>query len=108
MHIDLSPVRMDMELAATVAGETLTINGIPYDLSGIIEPTEIVNGWFAGPVVREGGRLRLTLVLPLPADAPEAARFPSPIIDPPDGPLALPDTAPEEAEPVGTAAGDDI
>ena len=41
--------------------------------------------------------LHLALHLPHGPDAPEAARFPAAIVDPPDGPVPLPGQPPEAA-----------
>ena len=103
MEIILSPVRMDATLTLHRAGDVLTINGVPLDLSvipeGAILPREAITGPGAElidrDITRQDGRLHLTLILPHAANAGEDARFPTPIIDPPDGPIALPVTHPE-------------
>lgn len=101
MRITLSPMRRDNTLTLSKAGDTLTINGEAFDLSGVPEgatlPREAVEcDWLAGPVERQGGVLHLTLILPHAARAPEATLFPQPIIANGDGPIALP---PYEMEP---------
>lgn len=95
MHITLSPQRRDDTLKIVKAKEVLTINGKKYDFSvvpeGALLPKEAVDcPWIAADVERIEGILHLTLILPISADASEAARFPSPIIDPADGPLEFP------------------
>ena len=49
-------------------------------------------------MTRVDGRITLTLVLPHGSDAPEAARFPQPIIVTQAGPIPLPLTHPMEGE----------
>lgn len=95
MHITLTPVRMDAALILHRADDTLTINGLAYDLSAIPEgatlPREAVAcDWLASDIQRIGGVLHLTLLLPHGADAPEETRFPAPLTASGDGPIALP------------------
>lgn len=95
MILTLSPQRRDDTLTVARTGDALTLNGEAFDFSTIPDGGEIAEGivpcaWIIGPVTRTGGRVTLTLLLPHGADASAAARFPSPIIDPPDGPVALP------------------
>lgn len=95
MHITLNPQRSDAALSVAKAGDTLTINGEAFDFSAIPEgatlPAEAVSSEFvAGPVERLDGVLHITLLLPHGANPPPEVAFPAPIIDPPDGPLALP------------------
>jgi hypothetical protein len=105
MHLSFSPVRMDAELTLHRDGETLTVNGRRLELSDLPEGGRLAPAcdWLASDITREGGALRLTLILPHGPWAPEATRFPAPVIDPPDGPVALPPWgAPPPPEP-GTA-----
>lgn len=95
MHIRLSPQRRDDALNVAKAGDVLTINGQQFDLSGLpdgamIPAGEIPCEWIVGPVERVAGELRLTLILPHGANPSQGVAFPALIIDPPDGPLALP------------------
>lgn len=95
MKISLSPMRRDDTLSVVKQGDTLTINGDEFDLSvvgeGDLLPREAIDSeWFASDVERIDGALHLTLVLPHGPDASEAVRFPSPLVNPPDGPLELP------------------
>ena len=101
MHIDFSPVRRDETLSVERDGDTLIVNGEPFDLSPLPEgatlpPKAIESDWFAGPVSRIDGALHLCLTLPHGPDAPEETRFPEPITDPPDGPITLPPYMAEE------------
>ncbi|RVG94830.1 hypothetical protein CN221_14730 [Sinorhizobium meliloti] len=95
MHIRLSPQRRDDALNVAKAGDVLTINGAPFDFSAlpdgaVIRAGEIPCDWIVGPVERVAGELRLTLILPHGPSPSQAVAFPALIIDPPDGPLALP------------------
>ena len=103
MIITLSPVRMDAALVLERAGVVLTVNGTALDFAPLGEGDTLPRDatgcpWIVSDVTRQGGRIRLTLILPHGAAASEAARFPAPVIDPPDGPVALPETHPQEAE----------
>lgn len=102
MNFTFSPCRSDAELAMSVAGDVLTINGEHFDFSGVPNgatlPREAIScDLIAEPVERdEAGVLTVPLILPLGPDAPEAARFPAPMTDVPDGPVDLSAFAPEE------------
>jgi hypothetical protein len=81
----LSPTRMDEVLAASVAGDVLTLNGEPLDFSplpaGATLPREAIDSpWIAGDVTRAmDGTLTVPLILPHGANAPHETRFPAPI-----------------------------
>jgi len=95
MHVTLSPQRRDDTLSVTKAGNVLTINGDEIDFSvipdGATLPAEASpHPFIVGPVERIGGVLHLTLLLPHGPDASQAVRFPTSLIDPPDGLLELP------------------
>lgn len=103
MHITFSPMRRDDTLSLSKSGDVLTINGEPFDLSGIPEgatlPREAVAcDWLASDIERLGGELRLTLILPHGAIAPADTLFPQPITVAADGPIALPAYEIEETE----------
>lgn len=95
MLIKLSPVRSDVELAVTKAGDTLIINGVSLDFSRLESGDTLVaeavgSDWVTQVVERIDGKLVVTLKLPHAADAPEFARFPVDIINPADGSVYLP------------------
>jgi len=95
MTINLSPQRRDDTLTVTKAGDVLTINNIAYDFSqvpdGGLLPRDAVDcPWLASDVERINGELVLSLLLPHGANASEAARFPEPLVDVPDGEVELP------------------
>ena len=96
MKINLSPTRSDRALGITKTGETLTINGVPYDFSQLPEgatlPREAINcQWVCGDVERINGELVIPILLPHGPNASEAARFPEPITVTEDGPIVLPE-----------------
>ena len=67
MHLTLTPQQGlpgQPEMTIHVAGDVITIDGTPYDLSPVPEGGE---GWpdegpFIGPITRQGGVLHVTLV----------------------------------------------
>ena len=101
MIIDLSPVRADVGLIAVVNGDTIEINGTSFDFSSLPDGATIPAGevpcdWIIGSVDRAGGSIRITLLLPHGPNPSQEVAFPSPIIDPPDGALAIPHDDDEE------------
>lgn len=99
MQIRLSPQRRDDTLEVTKAGEVLTINGVAFDFSALPDGATIPLGevpcdWLVGPVERIGGELRLTLILPHGANPSQDVAFPAPLVNSPDGLLALPSDPP--------------
>jgi len=95
MLITLTPMRLDDTLTLHRAGDVLTINGTDYDFTALPEgallPRDCVAcAWLASDVERLGGQIRLTLILPHGAEAPEAVLFPVPLALDADGPVALP------------------
>lgn len=83
MQISFTPQRSDAPLAIDRSGDVLTINGERFDFSDIPEggtcPREAVAcDWLASDVVRMGGVIRLTLILPHGPDAPQETLFPGP------------------------------
>lgn len=95
MRITLSPVRMDVQLAASLTGDVLTLNGEAFDFSpipeGAVLDMEAVNSmWIAGPVSRVDGELHLTLRLPYGAVPVDVATFPEVLVVTSDGPIPLP------------------
>ncbi len=104
MHITFSPIRADAgTLAVSVAGDTITINNLAFDLSQIGEGDRLPLGAVGSPmiasdIIRAEGEIRLTLSLPHGENAPQDVRFPAPVVAA-DGPL----TAPGLVAPSGTA-----
>lgn len=95
MKISLSPQVSNKVLAVSKSSELLTINSQTLDFSTVPESGTLMSDainceFIIGNVVRENGDLLLTLLLPISMRTSEAARFPEAIIDPADGPIALP------------------
>ncbi|WP_322886628.1 hypothetical protein U8C31_06900 [Sinorhizobium medicae] len=95
MQIKFSPQRRDDLLTVTRAGDVFTINGVPFDFSTLPDGATIPAGevpceWLVGSVERTAGELHLTLILPHGPGPSQAIAFPPPLIDPPDGMIALP------------------
>ena len=94
MQISFSPQRRDDALSLSRSGDVLTVNGEAFDFSGIadgatLDRDAVACDWLASDVVRTGGVVRLTLILPHGPDAPEETLFPDPVT-PGDGPVVLP------------------
>ena len=95
MKINLSPqVRTDA-LVVSKSGDALTIKGITYDFTPLTEgstlPAEAVEcEYIVGEVKRVEGEIELTLLLPIRADASEAAKYPDSITMTTDGEVVLP------------------
>lgn len=95
MNITLTPQLRTDTLTISKAGDTLTINGDDYDFAFISEgdllPSDAHNcPYIVGDVTRTDGAVTLKLVLPIKSDASEAARFPAPILNAPDGAIEVP------------------
>lgn len=95
MIIKFSPVRSDAAFSLARLGDTLTINGLALDFAKLPDGGTLPAGAIAspdvlGPVERRAGKLVITLCLPHGADAPEVARFPADILDPPAGMVQVP------------------
>jgi hypothetical protein len=95
MHITLSPVRMDELLNAERLGDTLVLNGVTVDFTDLpegemieIDPVEMP--WIIGPVRREKGEIRLTLLCPHGPMAAGKSAYPKPLHIKKDGPIDLP------------------
>lgn len=91
----LSPQRRDDMLTVEKAGDVLSINGEQFDFSqvpdgGLLPQDAIDCEWIVSDVERVDGQLVLTLLLPHGPNASEAARFPEPLVDVPDGVVVLP------------------
>lgn len=95
MQIELVPQLRNDVLKVAVFGDLLVINGVEFDFTQLTEgstlPREAIDSpWIAGEVSRVDGVLQVSLLLPIAADASDAARFPEPIAVTQDGPLELP------------------
>lgn len=115
MIINLSPQRRDDTLEVLKSADTLTLNGEIFDFSRMADgdtlPVAAFNTvWMAGDVDKENGELMVNLLLPLPQNYSQAQAYPFPIVNVPDGAVALPqplptDEAPLEQEPWPSRVG---
>lgn len=95
MIIYFTPQQRDDSLTITKSGDSLNINGTEFDFTavpegGVLPRAAVDCEHLASDVTRTGGRITLTLLLPLGPNASEAARFPEPINNPADGEVELP------------------
>lgn len=93
--INLSPQVRDGTLTVSKSGDALIVNGETFDFTQLTEgstlPAEAIEcEYIVGPVSRKNGNIELTLLLPITANASEAARFPQPITVTTDGEVILP------------------
>lgn len=95
MNINLSPVLMTKTLTLVKTGDTLTINGEPFDFSPLPDGATLPFGsvaseWVFGDVSRTSGEIDITITLPLPDNYSHEQAFPLPLLNVPDGPVNLP------------------
>lgn len=95
MKISFSPQLRTAPIAVSVIGDVIEIEGVVYDFGPLAEgdilPRSAVNcPWLVSDVIRQGGDICLTLILPHGAAAPQATLFPKRITVTADGPVALP------------------
>lgn len=95
MYITLSPQRRADTIEVSKQGDILTINGTAFDFSvipdGATLPSSAVScDYLTGNIERIAGVLHLSLILPTGPDASQAANFPQPVVNPPDGSIELP------------------
>jgi hypothetical protein len=95
MNISLSPQRRDDSLTVIKDGGKLRINSELFSFVSLPDGATIPAGevpceWIVGPVERIDGESHLTLILPHGPNPSPAVAYPDAVIDPPDGPLALP------------------
>lgn len=95
MNITLTPQVRPDSLTLSKSGDTLTINGDAFDFSFIEEgdvlPQEAVEcPLLASDVTRTDGVLVLTLLLPIKNTSRDAAKFPTSILNAPDGDIEVP------------------
>jgi len=98
MIIHLHPQLRSDVLSVARSGDVLTINGVVIDFGAVPDGADLPSSaidteWIVGVVRRVGGVLHIPLILPHGPDAGASVRFPDDIVDPPDGPVALPGAA---------------
>lgn len=81
MDLKFTPCRMEERLIASVSGDTITLNGVVFDLSPLTEgdllPVQAIGSpWFASDIERVGGVIRFTLRIPHGVDTPRETLFP--------------------------------
>jgi hypothetical protein len=104
MHISFSPQRVDGAMTVIKDGDKLRINGELFSFISLPDGATLPAGevpceWIAGPVDRIDGEIHLTLILPHGPNPSQAVAFPEPLINPPDGELAIPFDPPPPPEP---------
>lgn len=89
--IHFAPVRREDSLSLKRQGDTLIANGTVYDLAALAaaETDSPGEGWVVSVAVTPDGYTAVVL-LPHGADAPEALRFPQPVVVTQDGNVPLP------------------
>lgn len=95
MILDFIAVRRDETLDIEVHGDVLVLNGVRLDFGPLPEGATlplaaIASEWIGGPVRREGGEVRVTVVLPCGPEAPEERRFAKTRVVTDPGPVKLP------------------
>ena len=95
MNIILTPQVNSGSLTLSKSGDILTINGDAFDFSFIEEgdvlPHDAIDcDLLVSDVTRTDGAITLKLALPIKNTSSEAARFPAPILNAPDGDIEVP------------------
>ncbi|MBV6634428.1 MAG: hypothetical protein KI788_00805 [Mameliella sp.] len=91
LTIVFAPVRREGELVLERQGNSLIANGTAYDLAVLAaeESDSPGAGWVQSVRLTDEG-LEATVLLPHGAEAPEAVRFPAPVVVEVDGVIAVP------------------
>lgn len=106
MNIYLSPVVREGYDEYYKQGNVLTLNGESFDFSPMREgdtlPLEAISSeLFGGNVEYKNGHLEVVVKFSIPPERySQEQAFPDPMIDVPDGLVALPQPLPPEPEPV--------
>lgn len=96
LTIHFAPVRREGGLELDRRGSLLIANGEAYDLAALAaeESDSPGEGWVQSVRLTESG-LEAVVLLPHGAEAPEAVRFPAPVVVEVDGPVAVPGAKPK-------------
>lgn len=83
IRIYRTPQQREDVVEVSVVGETLTINGEAFDLTGVIDPQELDSDLVRGPVFRLNGDVHVLIVQPyqsgeVPPEADEMPSYPAP------------------------------
>lgn len=95
--INLSPQFSYTTLSIKKAGNSLTINGTPYDFSSLNDGDEIPADAISDPsivgkITKDNGIIKITILMPYSdPDAEESVLFPEPIILDEDGEVSFND-----------------
>jgi len=96
MHLTLIRARENQPLTLVRSGDALIFNGTTFDFrplpeGGLLFRAAINCYWIRSDVYRLSGSLHMTILAPhASGDLPEDLWHPAPIINPPDGLVALP------------------
>jgi len=97
MILTFSPQIRSETLALEKKGDTLSINGVDIDFSPLLPGYKLPFGecQTASPLLLGAersteGDLSVQVLLPISANATEAAKYPQPIINPADGEIEVP------------------
>ena len=95
LTVTFAPVRREETLVLERQGDTLIANGVVHDLAALAADAGDTpgEGWVVSVTAVKDGYAALVL-LPHGADAPEAVRFPQPVIVTEDGTVTLPGSKP--------------
>lgn len=87
MNIYFSPISMLASYTLEVAGDSIILDGVQHSLADLANLGEEDA---RPPFVVSATPDSVTLILPYWGEPSEAVAFPQPIIEPPDGPVELP------------------
>lgn len=95
MILDFVSVRRDERLSIEVRGDRLILNGVSLDFGplpegGLLPREAIGSEWIVSAARREGGHVRVAVVLPCGPEAPPERRFAKSLTITDDGPVDLP------------------
>lgn len=81
MIINLSPQRRDDGITASVSGDVLTVNGVPYDFGPLVEGATLTADavdcdFIVGTVTRTAGEVVVTMILPHKEGPSHGVAFP--------------------------------
>lgn len=97
MIINLISQSSNETIVTSKSGDTLTINGIDYDLSPIPDGATLPNAeqatgckWLCGDIERVNGEIQLTLIHPCPDNAAPEMLMQTQLVLTEDGTIKLP------------------
>jgi hypothetical protein len=95
MVIKFNPQHRNDTLTLAKQGDTLIVNGSPFDFSplpdGATLPADAIgHPFFCGPVERINGELHVSIILPIGANPSHQATYPQPITVTANGVIGVP------------------